>query len=332
MKYRHLRLGLALLLGFGLAVAAWPGTEFLDRPGPASFRLMSYNPYWDAIFPTGPTRYNRALEFERILKAVQPDIVCIQEVDQYRDRAEVIAIFERALPLPAGDQWSVVSGADNVIVSRFPLPWTVGEIVNGRGVRARGHVLALVDLPDDVFGSDVLIAGTHFTSGGSGSEIRARTEHADTLVAALRAAGRQIPAMIPVPVIVAGDLNAYGTDPRRHVDTITLGDISDERSRGADGSLEPSGAPMIDLLPAHNGTGPETWTWRDDTQEFEPYPLDRIIYTGSLLAAEHSFVLNTAIMTPDDLAGRGLEAGDVALDMDAGNFDHLPLVVDFRIR
>ena len=88
---------------------------------------------------------------------------------------------------------------------------------------------------------------------------------------------------------------------------------------------------MIDLLPVHNAAGSSTWTWRDDTQRFDPYPLDRIIFAGSELVAVHAFVLNTAIMTEIDLEERGLTAGDVALNLADGDFDHLPLVVDFSL-
>ena len=72
----------------------------------------------------------------------------------------------------------------------------------------------------------------------------------------------------------------------------------------------------------------DTYTWRDDTQSFPPGALDRVLYTDIMMAVEHSFVLNTAIMSPEELRASGLEPGDVALDVSAGRFDHLPVVVD----
>ena len=325
------RYALCLILAVIFVAGAWGDATFLDKPSGNAFRLMSYNPYWDAIFTAGIRRYDRAAEFERVLRAVGPDLVCIQEVGPGRDRAELIAIFERALPLPAGQGWTVASGADNVIVSRFPILWAAGEVVHGRGVRARGHVLALIDLPDESFDDDILIVGTHFVSGGDRSDIRARTEHADALVAAVRNAINRGVVPEGTPVLLAGDVNAYGTDPRRHLDTLILGDVADENRYGDDGSLDRAGVPMVDLLPTHNGAGSGTWTWRDDTQGFDPYPLDRIIFTGSELTAVHAFVLNTAVMTGPDLEERELAAGDVALNLAGGDFDHLPLVADFSL-
>ena len=308
--------------------------EFLTKPE-GSIRLMSYNPYWNSIFRTGIRRYRKADQFERVLAAVQPDVVCLQEVGPEHDTKEIAAIFDSALPLYAG-AWHVARGVDDVIVSRFPIAWSVAETADGLGSFARGHVIALV-LPDDSFGDEpiggfgdgLLVVGAHFRSGGSEAEVRARTNHADLLVAGVRrvVADHELPRS--VPLVIAGDLNAYDTDPRRHLLTLVSGNIADEKRYGPDGSLDPSGAPLADLLPSHNDLGVENWTWRDDTQEFDPFPLDRILYSSSTIQAVHSFVLDTAILGADELAATGLEADDVALDLGRGNYDHLPLVADF---
>ena len=322
---------LAVAVAFAalLISPAW-ADGFLETSEAGTLRVMSYNPYWDAIFPTGPHQYDKSAEFARVLRAVNPDIVCIQEVDPGRERLEVLAIFNRALPVQLGERWSIATGADNVIVSRFPISWSTGYVVDGRGVRARGHVLTIVDLPDGRGGTAVLVAGTHLTSGGTAANIRARSFQADSLVANIRAARESVAGATGLPVIIAGDLNTYATDSRRHLETLLVGDISNEGRFGSDGSLDRAGIPMVDLLPAHNATGTDRWTWRDDTQAFEPYPLDRILYSGSSLVAVHSFVLNTSIMSAGELEAAGLAVGDVALELSSGDFDHLPLVVDLR--
>ena len=321
MKLRSRVVSAALLLLL-VSVSAWSQEGFLSSPED-SFRLMSYNPYWDAIFQTGIRAYDKAFEFQRVLRAVKPDIACIQEIDPRRNREAVVAIF--------GQDWTVVSGADNVIASRFPITWARGEVVHGRGSRSRGHVLALVDLPGELFKIDVLVVGAHFVSGGSRDQIQDRTVHGDAIVADVRRAIAEGHVPPGTPVILAGDFNAYGTDPRRHLDSLIRGDIADEKTYGPDGSLDPAAVPMIDLLPVHNGSGSATWTWRDDTQRFEPYALDRIIYSGSRISAARSLVLNTSSLSQSDLAYYGLEDADVALDLASGEFDHLPLVADFRI-
>jgi endonuclease/exonuclease/phosphatase family metal-dependent hydrolase len=199
------------------------------------------------------------------------------------------------------------------------------------GVQGRGHVIAEIDLPDARFRSDVVIVSAHFVSGGAPEDIEARAVHADALLSDTRRALSENAVSPNTSIILTGDFNAYETDERRHLDILIRGDVRDEATYGPDGSLDPEGIPMADLLPVHNATGDQTWTWRDDTQQFEPYALDRIIYSSSNAEVIHGFVLNTAIMSPEALTRRGLEAGDVALDLESGVFDHLPLVADIRV-
>ena len=331
MKRAITRMLIFTALFFVLIIPLTADVSFLDRPGPPSFRLMSYNPYWNAIFQTGIRRYAKSEEFARVLTAVKPDIAVLQEVGPTRSTSSLVAIFNSAMPLPEGDTWSVARSADNVIVSRFRIVWSDGRIASGSGTNARGHVLALIELPDGQSASEILVGGVHFKSGGSRNEVAARTKHSDVLTAHIREARIDEAVPTSAPVILAGDFNAYATDPRRHMNTLIHGDVDSEAGYGPDGSLEPSGADMVDLLPTHNGAGRDTWTWRDDTQQFDPYPLDRILFTGSTLDVIGSFVLNTAVLTEADLTTVGLEVGDVALDLDRGIYDHLPVVADMAI-
>src|SRR3990172_7892527 len=63
--------------------------RFLDRV-PDSLRVMTFNVNWDSIFPDDDPQnddlrlFNRAESFRRILGAVQPDILCLQEINYLR--------------------------------------------------------------------------------------------------------------------------------------------------------------------------------------------------------------------------------------------------------
>ena len=88
---------------------------------------------------------------------------------------------------------------------------------------------------------------------------------------------------------------------------------------------------MADARPLHNAHGPADYTWRNDDDQWEPGRLDCVVYTDSVLTAVHAFVLNTVALADEDLARAGLERFDVTLDDVGRRFDHLPVVVDFRL-
>ncbi len=69
-----------------------------------------------------------------------------------------------------------------------------------------------------------------------------------------------------------------------------------------------------------------TWrsTWGDDP--FSPGRLDYVLYRGAVLRVQRGFVFDAADMTADALRELGLRGSDT------GHSDHLPLVVDFRVR
>lgn len=310
---------------------------FLQRPAGA-LRVMSFNPYWDTIFADEIAaddfmpRYDKAAAFRRIAAATAPHIFCLQEIAPARDPQQVAAILDDVLPVD-GEGWQAHSGEDSVIASRYPLSLPhAALVVQGRSYSV-GHAAALVDLPDREFDHDVYVVCAHFKSGGEEADIALRQANADQIVAWLadaRTAGGEIDLAAGTPFLVLGDFNVYDTDPAHHLTTLLTGDVVDEAAYGPDAPPDWDGTPLADALPTHNAAGSETYTWRDDTQPFNPGVLDRILYSDSSLSLAHAFVLNTATLSAEALAAAGLEAADVALDLDHGHYDHLPLVADFR--
>ena len=144
----------------------------------------------------------------------------------------------------------------------------------------------------------------------------------------LKAPGGQITLPFGTPFMIVGDLNVYDTDPARQLHTLISGEILDQAQYGPSFQPDWDNTPLTDVLPRHNASGAATWTWRDDGQRYNPGALDRIIYSDSVLEVVHAFVLNTTIMTPQELVSSGLEWGDVLLTPKAGDYDHLPIVVD----
>jgi endonuclease/exonuclease/phosphatase family metal-dependent hydrolase len=333
----RLLLGLA---GLGLVAGGCHQAErpaFLDKPSPHHVRVMCYNVNWDAIFPEDDPesheyrRHCTAEQFVRVVKAVDPDVVCLQEINPERDPQQVGDILDRAIPLAGDQKWQTHIGRDNVIAARWPLLMLGSDTDPST---RRGQAMALIDLPDEAYRCDIYVINAHFKSAGGPENILRRQRHADAIIhwiGDMKSPGGQIDLPPETPIIVLGDLNVYDTDPNQHLTTLITGDIMDEQIYGADVAPDWDDTPVTDALPLHNAKRTETYTWRNDASSFNRGPLDRIIYTDSIISVDHAFVLNTAIMSKADLEAAGLQAGDVALDLSAGTFDHLPLVADFRV-
>lgn len=314
-----------------------PELSFLTQPE-KTVRLMSFNVGWDSIFPDGDPmndafrEQDRSDAYARLLKAIQPEVLCLQEINPRRDTQQVADLFDQILPLENGKHWRVHNGGDNFVVSAFDLRLTDSAIVQGNPLTGRGHAMALVDLPDDTFSKDLYLVCAHFKSQGGQSNIDARQAHADAIVAWIRdmqTPGGEIDLPEGTPFSILGDLNVYDTDPAYHLVTLKEGDIINEAKYGADIPPDWDGTPLADSLPRHNGSGVETFTWFDETQEFNPGVLDHILYSDSVILLENGFVLNTMTLSAAALAALSLQAEDVMLEADVGNYDHLPLVVDF---
>jgi hypothetical protein len=130
--------------------------------------------------------------------------------------------------------------------------------------------------------------------------------------------------------VILGDFNAYDSDPARHLRTLTQGDIYDQTAYGMDFDPDWDGTALRDARPSLNGQGIHFYTWRDDSGPFAPWALDRVIFSDSVLQVENAFVLDTMLLAQETLDVYGLRREDVLLDPASGNYDHLPVVVDFQ--
>jgi len=317
------------------------GIDFLEKASPDHIRIMSFNVGWDSIFPEDDPlndmwrQDDTEAEFVRILRAIQPDILCLQEINPYRDPQQVGDILDEALPLDDGQVWRTHSGQDNVIAARFDLTMQASEFIHRSRFMDLGHAMALVDLPDAEYEHDLYLICAHFQSQGGEANIQVRQDHADAIIAWIgdaRTPGGEIDVPYGTAMVVLGDFNVYDTDPAHHLTTLISGDIADEERYGHDIPPDWDETDLADAAPRHNGVGEDRYTWRDDTSVHDPGILDRILYTDSVLIVENAFVLNTTIMAVTELEAAGLEAGDVMLDPETGRYDHLPLAVDISFQ
>ncbi len=334
MKPITLSLSLLLTIGCTMPAADAQTGTFIDRPAATELRVVSYNVNWDSIFPDGdPNNHNwrdfdKSQDFERIIAALDPDVMCLQEINSSRNAQDVADIFDAVLPLGGGQGWHAAIGYSNVIVSRYPLSM-VETTTTPQG--QRDQCMALVDLPDAEFDRDVYVINEHFKCCGGSSSNDKRQKQADSLVNWMRDArspGEAIDLPADTPIILLGDLNIVDglVGP---LNTVLSGNISDEGAYGADSPPDWDGTVAGDVQPLHNVAGPDDYTWRDDGSPYAPGRLDYLTLSDSILTIVQSFVLDTTAMSGAELAATGLQQFDVVLDP-PGRFDHLPLVADLQ--
>lgn len=284
---------------------------FVDRISPDCFRLANYNVHFDDLLvPNGQA------ELIRFVNAVDADVYTFQEAFFTSSNA-ARNLFNQIAPLASGS-WQVHKGRNQLIVSRYDLSLEDTNVPNG----TRGIAMALVDLPDGPFFSDMYILNNHFPCCDSGESQRVDESVAivEWLADALTIGGN-VDLDYGTAVAVVGDLNTVsGPVPRDNL-LHGIGDLKTDWD----------GSSMTDAHPTHNALGVDDYTWRDDNSPFAPGILDYVMYTDSIIYAEYSFVLNPSTMSTADLEATGLFATDMmrTKSISTGDFDHLPMIVDF---
>jgi endonuclease/exonuclease/phosphatase family metal-dependent hydrolase len=332
------QLAVCLILALPSTTAQAQTGTFVDRQLPTDLRVMSYNILWDSIFPDRDA--TKAAKFSRVVNALNPDILNLQEIGDSFDLEEWTPktatdtrnLLNDIAPLPGGASWNVFKGSDSVIASKYQLTMTRAT-TNPAGHKSQA--IALVNLPDEQYPTDFYFMNEHFKCCGSGtsSEDLQRRQQSDSIVNWLRDArtpGGNINLSAGTPFAVLGDLNTV-TGSTIPLNTLITGNITDEATYGTDSPPDWDGSSLTDAAPVHNATGSTNYTWRDDTGSFDPIRFDYVIYSDSALDVGRKFVLNTVGMTSAQRTASGLQQFDTAQGNSSVNFDHLPVVVDFRI-
>jgi len=278
-----------------------PPPVVLGRNDPKHIRVLTWNVLFEGLF-------KRPAPFIRVLRAVDPDVICFQEVWSHtaRQAADQVSL---ALPDAA---WHGEHTTDGLIVSRYPF-------LEAAAIDAAGNYWGLIDLPDEQYDVDLSVVSAHPPCC---EQEERRQEQLDAVAAWLR--GLKEPGGIRVPhgtpTVVAGDMNLVGGSDQ--LETLLAGRIADEARHGPSHDPDWDGTALRDADPRLTGRR-ENYTWRDPETSFAPGKLDYIVYTDSVLEQGNAFVLATEHMGREDLDRYGLLADDT---VEAS--DHLPVVVD----
>jgi len=302
-----------------------PNTGDLSKDNPDYVRVLVYNLERNWI---GGGTADEIATFDRIMLAVDPDIICLQEVI---DTTSSINDIEPHLNNLLGGSWESNTGSanfiKNAIISRYPFIRDGNDSVPASSTRSL--TWALIDLPDETYNTDIYGISVHFKAGGSVSDEEQRQDSADAAsnwFADLTTAGGNDTLPNNTPIFLTGDTNVRDTPPIRTEQpwqTILTGDIIDNNQYGADRPGDWDGTGFAEFFPR------DVYTLDSDThpsrQNSPTNRLDRFAYSDSVMEVAQAFVLNTASMNATQLAVNNFNQFDTDVS------DHYPLVFDLVV-
>ena len=279
-----------------------------------SIRLLTYNVLDSGIFDPG-----RQGAFRRLLAAIDPDILVLQEMTRHTE-SQIVKQVARFLDLSEEiDLHAVRSLPDLALVSRFPI-----KAVFPLRVRLQYGTASmnLIDLRPH-HESDLLVVNAHLPCCDFDRERQATLDELIHLIRDAKEDGGLFTLDPRTPIVVCGDFNfvSYASQ----VDTLLKGDLGIES--GSNQQLAPDwdDSPLSDALPRHTDS-PFTFTWAFDGSSYSPGRLDYVAYSDSVLKVNQSYVLYTPGMSLDTLNRNRLQRHDSIRAS-----DHFPVVVDFSL-
>ena len=279
----------------------------LERKHEDDIRIVTYNTWNDGFLDE-----ERQPHFKRIIQALDPDVIALQE---HWDWDEIDDIIQSWFP---DEQWHASwTHRDMVVLSRFSIIDDATLISSGR------TMCALLDTEEEL-GKNLLIVNSHLSCCGNNED---RQQQVDEFLSVWREwiSNENGPFNLEdeTPFVHVGDFNFVGY--RQQVETIRIGDIVDENEYGEDFLPDWDNTAVVDLFSRHTHKR-MGYTWRSDGSSFNPGKLDYIFYSDATIDTGRHFTLNTLAMEEATLMEYGLEWDDT---QEAS--DHLPRVFDITL-
>ena len=274
---------------FELRVNKATGTYPFSFEKQGDLRVVSWNVQFGALLKD-------KARGGRILKALQPDVLLIQELDGEDTCSELESFLHDTL----GGSWLVETSNSNgekrserlksaIATSADSMAcFTVGKTP----LKAIGASISFSNKPINFISLHLRCCG-----GPTSDAEKQRVSEATDI-------RKTIDSMQSPRFVIAGDWNLVGTTAP--LLTVTKNDFA--------------------VVQAYQPDGRVHATWSDETSSFTPGRLDLMLYSPLSLEVARSFVLDTSDLDSDTLIAQELLGEDTALLS-----DHLPLVADFHV-
>lgn len=267
-------------------------------------RFMSYNVLQDGLLESG-----RKDEYEKIIKALNPDVIAFQEVYN-TSTSDIEDFLTNIIP---GSSWEVArSNPDIILATQYQIEaW---DDIDGNAVF----------LIYDDNNQPIIVYNVHLPCCANDDQ---RQMEIDNLLSVLRdKEGSPLTGFLypeDAPTIITGDFNLVGL--KQNYDSFIEGDIFDNNTYGQDFTPDWDGSVLEDANPYITGY-PGNYTWNNPNGSYHPGKLDFMFYTGSVMQQQNGFVLDTEYLSSVDLANYNLSSNSTTIAS-----DHLPVVIDFTL-
>jgi endonuclease/exonuclease/phosphatase family metal-dependent hydrolase len=270
-------------------------------------RVLTYNTLWDGILEA-----DRQPKFKRIIQALDPDVIALQEHTDWDQIDDIIQSW-----FPQETWYASWTYGDLVVLSRFPI------LNDANLISSERTMCALLDTEDEL-GKNLLVINSHLSCCANND---GRQHQVDEFLSVWRNwitnSDGPFDLEFETPFVHVGDFNFVGY--RQQVETLRIGDIVDENEYGDDFPPDWDASNIVDLFSRHTHKR-MGYTWRSDGSSFNPGKLDYIFYSDATIDTGKHYILNTLALDDETLAGYGLEWDDT---QEAS--DHLPRVFDISL-
>lgn len=279
----------------------------LERRYEDDIRIVTYNTLWNGILEP-----DRQPKFQRILQALDPDVIVLQEHTDWNEINDIVQSW-----FPQETWYASWTYSDLVVLSRFPILYDANLISSER------TMCALLDTEDEL-GKNLLVINSHLSCCANND---GRQQQVDEFASVWRewVSNDNGPFDLAneTPFVHVGDFNFVGY--RQQVETLRIGDIENQNEYGDDFLPDWDSTEIVDLFSRHTHKR-MGYTWRGDGSSFNPGKLDYVFYSDATIDSGKHFIVNTLAMDDEYLANYGLEWDDT---QEAS--DHLPRVFDISL-
>ncbi|MDA7866768.1 endonuclease/exonuclease/phosphatase family protein [Verrucomicrobia bacterium] len=270
---------------------------------PSDLRVMTWNVEYGTILKK-PTLY------ARILRAINPDVILLQELTQTEEPDRLKAFFNEQIPRE-GLEWQVLLSSDTGSIGNgiaTPLPIEAVPALSRIpypnrpewAVRAIGGKVTLRD------GKKLLLSSVHLKCCGRIGSREDETRLLET--AAINKSIKQATDSDQFDgIITGGDLNLVGA--YTPIERLAVGLDFDQTN--------------LSILSADRLDSRSNATWANPDERFVPGRLDYLLLSRSSLSERKAFVLNTAELSTDERTRYGLQPND-----SSEASDHFPIIAD----